>query len=154
MFENLTLLDLFTQEIFFTILRVGLDLWLWRAYGLAFLDILALLFERAKKEHGVKTEQDFAERHGMTRPHMIQFLKGHKVPPPNTMQRILFNEGYELSECIYLPDVDANMAKRHQRLFSELQEVLEQEEEPVVIATVTGAIHLWYQQKREREKPE
>lgn len=95
---------------------------------MAFKDVLVLLFERAKEKHGIRNQEEFATRHGISREHMNQFLTGNVAPPAKTIWEILEREGYKLGECIELPD--SKLARdKYRDAFANLEIIVSSEDD-------------------------
>lgn len=91
---------------------------------MAFSDVLAFLFERAKeKDPSITNQEHFARRHGISREHMNQFLTGNVPVPAKTIWEIIEREGYKFEECIRLPDTRVAITK-HDELFHHLETII------------------------------
>jgi len=74
---------------------------------MAFKDVLRFLFERAKAEDPSLTQEKFARRHQIPRAEFNQMLSGAYVPTAKTIGNIFKVEGYDLQDCIELPEMRA-----------------------------------------------
>lgn len=88
-----------------------------------FKDVLNILFERWKLQHGGGSQDQFAAKHDVKRETINQWLTGKKRPPLSTVKRILLEEGFDIFDCFDLPEGDAVRAEQ-QRLYHDLNKII------------------------------
>lgn len=75
--------------------------------AMAFKDVLRCFYERAKAADPTLTQEKYAKRHQMHRTELSQMLSGSYVPTAKLIGQIFKTEGYELQDCIELPEMRA-----------------------------------------------
>lgn len=70
----------------------------------AFKDLIAFLYEKAKENGTVKTQDDFAKTYLVSRETFNQWKSGKQWPTDSTMLQIIKGQGYTLKDCLDAPE--------------------------------------------------
>jgi hypothetical protein len=73
----------------------------------------------------IQSQDDFADKYAINRATLRTWLKGSETPTIGTMQTVIKGEGFEIKDCIQLPEsIRMELRNSHPDIFSDAEEIL------------------------------